>query len=247
MGVVRTAMAISSIRTVADWLRAAERIVALSGAGLSKASGIPTYRDAGGLWKEGNNLAFSQADALTTDPEGFRAFWAARRADLANARPNPAHEALTTLQALKPQLVCVTQNIDGLLTAAGCVNVLELHGNMNRSRCVSCALDLRSEQSECPNCHALTRPDVVMFGEELPRHILADAECAAKNSEVCLVIGTSGVVYPAAGLAEKAKSRGARLVVINLETTALDSDADAVLIGPAERILPQLVSLVEER
>jgi len=244
---VRTAMPMSNIRTVADWLRAAERIVTLSGAGLSKASGIPTYRDAGGLWKQGNNVAFSQADALTTDPDGFRAFWAARRADLVSARPNLAHEALTALQALKPHLVCITQNIDGLLTAAGCVNVLELHGSMNRSRCVSCALDLRSEQSECPNCHALTRPDVVMFGEELPRAVLADAEWAAKRSEVCLVIGTSGVVYPAAGLAQKARSRGARLVIINLEPTALDSEADAVLIGPAERILPELVSLIEVR
>jgi len=240
-------MPISNIRTVAEWLRAAERIVTLSGAGLSKASGIQTYRDAGGLWKQGNNLAFSQADALTTDPDGFRAFWGARRADLANARPNPAHQALTNLQALKPKLVCITQNIDGLLTAAGCMNVLELHGNMKRSRCVSCALELRSGESECPNCHALTRPDVVMFGEDLPRHILADAEWAAKNSEVCLVIGTSGVVYPAAGLAQKAKSRGARLVIINLEPTALDSDADAALMGPAEVILPRLVSLVEER
>jgi NAD-dependent deacetylase len=239
-------MPISNIRTVAEWLRSAERIVTLSGAGLSKASGIPTYRDAGGLWKQGNNLAFSQADALTTNPDGFRAFWAARRADLANARPNRAHAALTTLQTLKPQLVCVTQNIDGLLTAAGCANVLELHGSMARSRCVSCALDLRSEQSECPSCHALTRPDVVLFGEELPRRILAEAEWAAKNSELCLVIGTSGVVYPAAGLANKAKSRGARLVVINLEPTAVDSDADAVLLGPAEGILPELVSLVEE-
>ena len=240
-------MPISNIRTVAEWLRAAERIVALSGAGLSKASGVPTYRGAAGLWKQGNSLAFSQADALTTDPDGFRAFWAARRADLANARPNAGHKALTTLQALKPQLVCVTQNIDGLLTAAGCVNVLELHGNMNRSRCVSCALGLRSEQSECTNCGAPSRPDVVMFGEELPRRILADAEWAAKNSDVCLVIGTSGVVYPAAGLAEKAKSRGARLVVVNLEPTALDSEADAVLVGLAEEVLPQLVSLVEER
>lgn len=239
-------MPIPDIRTVANWLRAAERIVTLSGAGLSKASGIPTYRDAGGLWKQGNNLAFSQADSLTTNPDGFRAFWSARRADLAKARPNPAHEALAALQGLKPHLTCVTQNIDGLLTTAGCVNVLELHGSMSRSLCVSCALDLQGEQTECPNCHQLTRPDVVMFGEELPRQILADADWAAKRSEVCLVIGTSGLVYPAAGLAEKAKSRGARLVVINVEPTALDGQADAVLIGLAEQILPRLVSLVKE-
>lgn len=104
-------------------------------------------------------------------------------------------------------LVCITQNIDGLLTASGCANMLDLHDNMDRTRCVSCARDLHSEQTECPNCHAHARPDVVMVGEALPRRLLADAEWAAKSAEVGLVIGTSGVVHPAAGLAQKARNR----------------------------------------
>lgn len=123
-------MDISKIEKVSAWLQVAKRIVVLSGAGLSKASGIPTYRDAGGLWTDGNNLKFSDAAAYESDPQGFLAFWATRRAELLRAQPNAAHHALAELQTLRPSTTLVTQNVDGLLARAGATRVLELHGSL---------------------------------------------------------------------------------------------------------------------
>lgn len=225
----------------AEWLSRATRITTFSGAGLSKASGIPTYRDSGGLWTQGNNLSFSTADAMKTDPAGFQAFWRARQAELEKASPNLAHLALARLGTLKPETVHITQNIDGLLTQAGCTTVHELHGNLGRYRCDSCGYTPLPPVDECTECGSAARPDVVMFGEHLPYGTLAQADFAAKRCEVMLVVGTSAVVHPAAGLAEKAKFRGARIVVINPEESALDHLADGILTGTAEELVPRLV------
>jgi len=232
----------SDITTVARWLADADAIVTFSGAGLSKASGIPTYRDAGGLWKQGGNLRFSSADALAADPEGFRAFWAARRAEVAQAEPNAAHRAFAQLEALRPGVQHITQNVDGLLGRAGCTVVHELHGSLERWRCDACGARDVIAQAPCPTCCAATRPDVVMFGEMLDAATLAAAEWAAKRSQVCLVVGTTGIVHPAAGLVAKARSRGSKVVVVNVEASDLDAQADALLRGPAERIVAELVA-----
>ena len=234
----------NDLATVTGWLADAGAIVTFSGAGLSKASGIPTYRDAGGLWKQDGNLKFSSADALASDPEGFRAFWARRCDDMARAEPNAAHRAFLELERLRPDVQHITQNVDGLLGRAGCAVVHELHGSLARWRCDACGKRDVAPQAPCPSCGKPTRPDVVMFGEMLPEATFAAAELAAKRSRVCLVVGTTGIVHPAAGLVAKARLRGSRIVVINVESSELDGNADAVLRGPAERIVPELVAAI---
>jgi NAD-dependent deacetylase len=231
----------SRLDKVAEWVSRARAIVSFSGAGLSRASGIPTYRDAGGLWTQPGNLRFSTADALRDDPAGFLAFWSARLDELAKAQPNAAHRALAALDQRAADVQHITQNVDGLLARAGCRVVHELHGSLARYRCDTCGSGPWPAQSQCPSCRGPARPDVVMFGELLPMRTLAAAELAAKRSEVCLVVGTSAVVYPAAGIVEKAQVRGAKIVVINVEASGVDALADVVLRGTAEEILPELL------
>jgi NAD-dependent deacetylase len=235
------------IDAIAGWIAAADRVVTFSGAGLSKASGIPTYRDTGGLWKQGNNLKYSSADALASDPDGFRAFWTKRCEDMARAEPNAAHRAFAELGRLRPDVQHITQNVDGLLDRAGCVAVHELHGSLARWRCDACGVRALAALAPCPSCGQATRPDVVMFGEMLDDATFAAAELAAKRSQVCLVVGTTGVVQPAAGLVAKAASRSSRIVVVNVEASELDAFADATLRGPAEALVPALVAAVRLR
>lgn len=232
----------NDLHTVARWLSEADAVVTFSGAGLSKASGIPTYRDTGGLWKQDGNLKFSSMDALASDPEGFRAFWASRCEDMAQAEPNAGHRALRELERRHGGVQHITQNIDGLLTRAGCETVHELHGNLARWRCDACDARPLVPQAPCPNCGAATRPDVVMFGEMLDARTVADAGRAAKRARVCLVIGTTGVVVPAAGMVDKTSSRGGRIVVVNVEASEFDAGAHALLRGPAEEVLPALLA-----
>jgi NAD-dependent deacetylase len=235
----------NELASVVAWLVEAERIVTFSGAGLSKASGIPTYRDAGGLWKQDGQLRFSSAEALAGDPEGFRAFWARRCEEMARAEPNAAHRAFVELERLRPDVQHVTQNVDGLLQRAGCATVHELHGSLARWRCDACGTRGFAPRPACPRCGKPARPDVVMFGEMLDGPTLAAAELAAKRSQVCLVVGTTGVVQPAAAIVAKAASRGSRIVVVNIEASALDAQADALLRGPAEELVPALLAAMQ--
>jgi NAD-dependent deacetylase len=236
---------------VAAWIAEADRIAIMSGAGLSKASGIPTYRDAGGLWTQGDNLRFADIETLQTDPQGFLGFWDARAREIAKAEPNAGHRALARLQRLRPgTTTLITQNVDGLLIRAGCVDVFELHGSLARTRCTRCgASSPPQRESRCLACLAegrTVRPDVVMFGEALDG-TFAEAELAAKRSQLYISVGTSALVQPAAGLAGKAAARGAKVVVVNPTPTALDPEADVVLEGKSEELLPTLVDLVEAR
>ena len=234
--------------SIATWLRSADRIVVFTGAGLSKASGIPTYRDAGGLWTKTGNMRFAYADALAEDTQAFLDFWARRRTELERAKPNPGHHALAALQHAKPLTTLVTQNVDGLLAKAGAVDVLELHGNLFRTFCQACGArnphaDERSRCLACGSSDPSVRPDVVMFGEMLDPAVIARAEFEAKNCDLLMAVGTSAVVYPAAGLIEKAKSRGARVAMINAEPIELAHLADAQVIGASEELLPRLMSM----
>ena len=232
----------NDLHTVAAWLAASDATLTFSGAGLSKASGIPTYRDGDGLWMQAGKLRFSSPTAMAEDPDGFRAFWKQRCDDVARAEPNAAHAACAELERRLPGVQHVTQNVDGLLGRAGCAVVHELHGNLTRWRCDACGAAPLPPLLACPACGQATRPDVVMFGEMLDGPTFAAAELAAKRSRVCLVIGTTGVVQPAAGLVHKAATRRSRIVVINVEASELDGRADAILRGPAEEILPALVA-----
>ena len=226
-----------------ELLRSARRIVVFSGAGLSKASGIPTYRDADGLWMNQNAVQFSHADDLARDPGGFTTFWAQRLAAVEAAKPNPGHLALAQLQRQRPSTRLITQNVDGLLTLAGCMDVLELHGSLRRWRCDHCG-NRRGPWPfhRCKRCGTRARPDVVMFGEMLNEGVLMDAQEAARESAMSSSSSAarqSSTRRPTCRL--QALAQGARLITLNIEPLHLDALAAAVLRGPSEDLLPRLV------
>jgi NAD-dependent deacetylase len=233
-------------------VRAAERVAVVTGAGVSAESGVPTFRDGGGLW-EGHNIE----DVAT--PVGFRRdpglvwrFYNSRRAALLEVRPNPGHFALKALEErLGPErLTLITQNIDGLHRAAGSRNVLELHGNLARVRCTGCERvedrggEVLPELPHCSACGALLRPDVVWFFESLPVDVWREAESRVRECQCLLVIGTSAVVHPAATLVPIARDQGARVIEINLTPTKASQLMDVALHGPAGQVLPRLMERV---
>ena len=214
----------------------------LSGAGLSKASGIPTYRDADGLYENSDNMQYSSIEAYRRDPSAFLKFWSDRRRDIGPVQPNPGHLALRDLQKLKPGTVVSTQNVDGLLTGAGCTDVLEMHGSMCQVQCDRCGTSPATAfLGRCIQCFARVRPAVVLFGESLSPNTLRVANFSARNCDVILVVGTSAVVDPVAELPTIALKAGARMVVVNTEETVLSRAADVFIQGPAETLLPELI------
>lgn len=232
-----------ALEAARELMRGARRVAVFSGAGLSKASGIPTYRDADGLWMNQQAVRFSHADDLARDPAGFTRFWAERLATVEAAQPNPAHIALAKLQRLRPATRLITQNVDGLLTLVGCEDVLELHGSLRRWRCDHCGNRHGPWPLHCClRCGSHARPDVVMFGEMLDEGVLLSAQEAASQCDLFLVVGSTAVVYPAADLPLQALDHGARLITLNIEPIShLDEAADAVLRGAAEALLPLLI------
>jgi len=222
------------------------RIAALTGAGVSKASGIPTYRDGtDSLWNNYHPQELATPQAFARDPRLVWEFYDWRRQRMAQARPNPAHLTLAEMEAALPNFTLVTQNIDGLHRAAGNQRVLYLHGDIWLVRCTEC--DYRGEDRRvplpeipphCPRCHALLRPDIVWFGEALDGHILHQAEQAFRQADIALVIGTSAVVYPAAYLPFYTQEHGGKIIEFNMERTALSPYAHEVILGPAEETLP---------
>jgi NAD-dependent deacetylase len=235
------------IGQVTQWLRSARRIVVLSGAGMSAESGVPTFRDAQtGLWADFRPEDLATEAAFRRDPAMVWDWYQLRREMIAKVAPNAGHLALAAFQQRHPGgLVVVTQNVDGLHQRAGSPGVLALHGNIAEDKwlerprpCCDAAAPRAGRPPACAVCGNLRRPAVVWFGEMLPAQALADAEAAAGECDVMLVVGTSGVVYPAAGLARIARGK---VVIVNPEPTELDDAAHAVLHGTAARLLPQLL------
>lgn len=234
------------MRAASELLVASNKILVLSGAGLSKASGLQTYRDLGGLWEVDDNfLRYAHADQYRQDPASFTRFWRARRAEVLRAQPNQAHFALRVLQGLKPQVHLVTQNVDGLLQRAGCHNVAELHGNLLEQHCGSCGATKKLFFGRCLHCGGRVRPSVTLFGESLPEEALQTAFAVASSCDLVVVIGTSAAVYPAAELPVMALRFGAKLIVLDTAPPLLAHAADVVLTGKAEDLLPELVARVE--
>jgi NAD-dependent deacetylase len=236
------------MHSVRKWLLEARSVAVLTGAGVSAESGVPTFRDANGLWNQYRVQDLATPSAFARDPKLVWDWYNWRRSVLSEVKPNPGHYALAELEKRIPAFTLITQNVDGLHELAGSQNVLRLHGSVWSVRCLACgneAIDKRIPIPEIPphcDCGGLLRPAVVWFGEPLPPKIWKAAEAAARSADLFLVIGTSAVVYPAASLAQLAKSSGARVVEINVAETPLTSEIDQFLQGPSGELLPQLIA-----
>lgn len=249
--------AIADTVTVQKWLREARSIAALTGAGMSAESGVPTFRDAQtGLWARFNPEELATEAAFRANPQRVWDWYASRREMMKDVAPNAGHRAIAAFQQRHPgRLTLITQNVDGLHQKAGSTGALALHGNIfediwldpcagTRGRAGICDVSLAEpgRPPHCADCGNPLRPGVVWFGEMLPAGALAAAEQAADHCDLMLVIGTSGAVYPAAGLAHTARQGGARVVVINPEPSELDGVAHALLRGKAAELLPALLN-----
>ena len=233
-------------------LRGARSVAVLTGSGVSAESGVPTFRDAQtGLWARYEPQELATHEAFERDPRLVWEWYEWRRSLVRKAEPNPGHRALAELERRVPSFSLATQNVDGLHHRAGSENVLELHGNIMRSKCSVEGLEAEPRADEesvpppCPGCGAFLRPDVVWFGEALPEDPFAAASAAARSCDVFLSVGTSSLVYPAASLPSEAARSGAVLVEVNPDDTPLTPHVDYALRGRAGEILPALVEALD--
>jgi NAD-dependent deacetylase len=236
-----------ALRNVVERLARARRVSVLTGAGISAESGVPTFRGPEGLWKTFRAEDLATPEAFARDPKLSWEWYDWRRQKLAPCLPNAGHEALVRLEQRVEEFTLVTQNVDGLHRRAGSRNIEELHGNIWRLRCTSCAHrgdDFRAPLPELPPrcaCGSVLRPDVVWFGEILPQEPFNRSVQAMSRTEVLLVVGTSALVYPAASLPLVAKQAGGFVVEINKEETPLSPLADVTMLGAAAELLPAIV------
>jgi len=232
-------------------LRTARRVVVSTGAGTSAESGVPTFRDAQtGLWARYKPTELATPAAFRRNPRLVWEWYAWRRELVTKAAPNPGHLALVQMQALMPELTLITQNVDGLHQRAGSQQVIELHGNLTRTKCADNGYLVDSwpptedVPPHCPHCGGLLRPNVVWFGESLPEETLFQARAAVRQGDLFFSIGTSSFVQPAASLPFEALDSGAKVVEINPDRTPLTAHAHFALYGKAGEILPTLVKLI---
>jgi NAD-dependent deacetylase len=233
-------------------VREAESVAALTGAGVSAASGIPTFRGADGYWRGRDPMTLASPQGFAADPTLVWEWYAMRREKVDLAEPNPAHTSIADLEARlgAERFTLITQNVDGLHRRAGSRHILELHGNLTRAKCWSeCgriwdwSLPLEELPPRC-DCGDLSRPDVVWFGEMLDPGVISAAHRTAAQADVLLVVGTSAVVEPAASLPIATRSEGGLLIEINPEETPLSAFVDWRLGGPADVLMAELVERV---
>jgi len=235
-----------------------QRLAVLTGAGVSKESGVPTFRDAvDGLWARYDPAELATPEAFERDPELVWEWYEYRREMVRRAEPNAGHYALAELEDLLPRVVVITQNVDDLHQRAGSTDIIPLHGAILRSKCaagcqgeptvIEATAPSGGDLPRCPHCGALARPDVVWFGENLPVDVLMRAMVVTQQADVMLVVGTSGVVQPAAGLPALARRAGATVIEINPISSAITPLAAIWLAGPAGEVLPQVVAAIRAR
>jgi NAD-dependent deacetylase len=229
-------------------LSASARVVVSTGAGVSKESGIPTFRDAStGLWANYDPMQLATREGFHADPALVWRWYSERRAKIAEARPNPGHVAIAEMETMLKDFTLITQNIDNLHRAAGSTDPVEVHGNIFRYKCfdkehpIATLPDDKSEPPVC-ECGSYIRPDVVWFGELLPQAAVDRVFTALENCDALLVVGTSAQVQPAAGFPAVARGVGARVIEVNTESTANTGLADVFLQGAAGEILPLVAS-----
>jgi len=246
----------SLLKKAIDIISSSQSLFILTGAGVSAESGVPTFRGKDGLWKNYSATDLATPEAFTRDPELVWEWYHWRQGIILSAQPNPAHYAIVELEKQFKNFLLLTQNVDNLHRRAGSKNVLELHGNIFRARCLSCEkvvdhqIEIKHNEKtgttpelnrpEC-TCGALLRPDIVWFGEAIPQDIWQKSIKFLSSADVAIICGTSGVVWPAAYIPEIAKQNRAKTIEINLETTPVSKVVDISLLGKAGDILPRMI------
>jgi NAD-dependent deacetylase len=240
-----------SIARLAAVLKESRRVTVLTGAGVSAASGVPTFRGSGGLWRSYDPMTLATPQAFAKDPMLVWEWYDWRRQMIAAAQPNPAHHVIAEWSRTRPGITLITQNVDGLHERAGTERVLRLHGSIWEVRCTgTCGSGPRVDERaplppadlppRCGACGALMRPGVVWFGESLDPAIVAAAARATEACDLFITIGTSAAVYPAAGFIHEARASGATVAEINPDATEASDVVDISIRGKAEEVLPAL-------
>lgn len=237
----------SSLSDAQCRLASSRRIAVLTGAGISADSGVPTFRGADGLWRNFRAEDLATPEAFARDPRLVWEWYDWRRALIAKALPNAAHHALVRLEQRAPDYWLITQNVDGLHRQAGSTKLSEIHGNIWMTCCTNCRL-VREDRTvpltilpHCGACGGLLRPHIVWFGESLAADDIQRSQDAATTCDCFLIVGTSGLVYPAASFAAMAKQAGAYVIEVNLDPTPQSTLVDVSLQGRAKDLLPLLV------
>jgi NAD-dependent deacetylase len=233
-------------------LRSAKYAIAVTGAGASVESGIPSFRGNSGLWVKYPPEEYATIDGFMNDPDKVWRLWYELGYMMKDCRPNPGHTALAELESMGLLAGIITQNIDNLHQEAGSREVVEYHGNARRMSCLDCGVvaplnltrpDPPRDAPSCKICGGLMKPDIVMFGELIPEAALIRSDELVSACDAMIIVGTSAQVYPAAGLPRIAKSRGAKIIEVNVEPTDFSTSVtDVLLQGPSGQILPELVA-----
>ena len=248
----RLLMEKETMQSVIDTISNADYMIALTGAGISRESNVPTFRGEDGLWRNYDAMELATPDAFRRNPTLVWEWYTWRQGLIAECNPNPAHLTLVSWEKNGLLKALITQNVDGLHIRAGSANVLEVHGDLWVLKCTSCDYRGRLESPavgipSCPECANNLRPDVVWFGESLDRDTISHVYNELEQADVCIVIGTSALVQPAASFPLIVKQRGGQVIEVNVERTPLSSAADFHLSGKAGEILPELDSLLTQQ
>ena len=241
------------IELVADALLKSKYLIALTGAGISAESGIPTFRGKNGLWRKFRAEDLATPEAFSRNPKLVWEWYSWRISMILKADPNPAHYALAILEDMGILKAIITQNVDDLHERAGTKNLIKIHGDILTARCTSCRYTKKLDSPpnelppKCPNCGSLLRPGVVWFGEPLPKKELDATFINASKADGILVVGTSGVVYPAASIPLIVKERGGFVVEVNIKPSNITQIADFFIQGKAGEILPRLIQIINNR
>jgi NAD-dependent deacetylase len=241
------------LEAAARALAGARRVAVVSGAGISAESGVPTFREQGGIWSTVRIEEVAVPEALRRNPRKVWEFYEGRRRNMQSVQPNPGHQAIAEMEAVFGEVVTITQNIDGLHQRAGSTRVIELHGSLWKERCLD---DCGAVHDPFPYpapalpppcaCGSVLRPSVVLFGELLPPGAMEEAGRVAAACDACLVVGTSGAVWPAAGIPLVARDAGRTTIEVNPTDTEISGELDVLLRGPSGVVLPALLRRVRE-